>query len=74
MVDGEGIVIDLARTRVLGFNPTGSLVWSLLADQDEDAIVDAVSQRFEIAPDAAREDVREFLATLLERGLIERVA
>jgi hypothetical protein len=69
IVDGEGIVIDLERRRVLGFNPAGSLILSLLPDHDEEAIAAEVARTYEVDLNAARIDVTEFLTVLRARGL-----
>jgi hypothetical protein len=70
LIDGEAIVVDLVGGRTLGLNGTGSLIWSLLADHEEEEIAQAVAQKFEIDPSAAREDVRAFIQVLRERGLV----
>ena len=69
-IGDEAIVMSLAEGRVLGLNPTGALVWSLVEDRDEDGLVAAVVERFATEAAAAREDVRAFLALLSERGLV----
>jgi len=45
-------------------------VWSLVEERDEDGLVAAVVERFATEAAAAREDVRDFLALLRERGLV----
>jgi len=70
VIDGEAIVIDLGRGRTLGLNPTGSLVWSLLESLDEAAISGEVAKKFEVGPETARLDVREFLNAMREQGLV----
>jgi len=70
MIDGEAIVVDLARGRTLGLNPTASLIWSLLPDHDEPAITQALCRRFEVDADTAAADLHEFLRGLLDRGLV----
>lgn len=70
MIGDEAVVMNLAGSRVLGLNPTGALVWSLLEEQDEDGLVRAVSEQFAIDADAARDDIRAFLGLLRERGLV----
>jgi hypothetical protein len=72
IVDGEAVVIDLGQGRTLGLNPTGSLVWSLLAAHDEAAIASELARRFDVGPDAARRDVDEFLSGLADQGLLVR--
>ena len=69
-VDGEGVLMDLVNGEVLGLNPVGSLVWSLLADHDEDAIVGAVCGRFAVEAEQARHDVRDFLGLLHAKRLV----
>jgi len=71
LVDGEGIVIDLPNGKVVGFNPVGSLVWSLLETHEEDAIAAEVARRFAVDDvEAVRADVRAFVSVLAERGFV----
>jgi len=69
-IGDEAVVMTLAEGRVLGLNPAGALVWSLVEERDEDGLVAAVVERFATEATAAREDVREFMALLRERGLV----
>ena len=62
IIDGEAVVIDLAKGRQIGLNATGSLVWSLLDDErrgDDRRRGRAAGSRS--AWTAARQDVHEFL-------------
>lgn len=69
-IGDEAVVMSLAEGRVLGLNPTGALVWSLVEERDEDGLVAAVVERFATEVTEARDDVRGFLALLRERGLV----
>jgi len=70
-IGDEAVLMNLAsQGRVLGLNPTGSVVWSLLEERDEDGLVAALVERFATDDGRAREDVRDFLALLRERGLV----
>jgi hypothetical protein len=69
-IGDEAVVMSLAEGRVLGLNPTGALVWSLLEERDEDGLVAAVVERFATDAANAREDVRGFVSLLRERGLV----
>ena len=69
-IGDEAVVMSLAEGRVLGLNPTGALVWSLVEERDEEGLVAAVVDRFLVRTDSAREDVRGFLSLLRERGLL----
>jgi hypothetical protein len=72
MIDGEGVVVDLSGRRVLGLNPSASLIWALIGEKSEDEIVAEVARRFEVDEGAARADVGEFLAGLEARGFLSR--
>lgn len=70
-IGDEAVLMSLApEGRVLGLNSTGGVVWSLLEELDEDGLVAAVVERFAIGEARARDDVREFLSLLRERGLL----
>jgi len=69
-IGDEVVVMSLAESRVLGLNPTGALVWSLLEERDEDGLVAAVVERFATDEEHARADVRGFVTLLRERGLV----
>lgn len=70
-IGDEVVLMNLApEGRVIGLNPTGSFVWSMIEEQDEDALVAAVVARFAVDDARARQDVRDFLAFLGERGLV----
>jgi len=69
-IGDEAVLMNLSEKRVLGLNPTGALVWSLLEERDEDGLVAAVVERFATDDASARSDVRDFLSLLRERGLV----
>jgi len=69
-IGDEAVIMNLAGGRVLGLNPTGALVWSLLEERTEEGLAEAVAERFEVDAETAREDVQGFLAVLRERGLV----
>jgi len=70
VVADEGVLVDLDAGRMLGLNATGWLVWSLLSDHDESAIAAALSREYRIDIESARAEVRAFVGTLTERGLV----
>ena len=69
-IGDEAVVMSLGEGRVLGLNPTGTLLWSLVEERDEDGLVAALVERFATDERQAREDVRGFLTLLRERGLV----
>ena len=70
MIGDEAVVMDLAGARVVGLNPVGSLVFSLVEERDEEGLARAVCERFDAPPDQVRADVSAFLADLRARGLV----
>ncbi|MGH2870781.1 MAG: PqqD family protein [Solirubrobacteraceae bacterium] len=72
-IDGEVVVLDLDESNYLGLNATGSALWRLLqGGATEEELVAGLLQEFEASNDNARADVRSFLDTCLEQGLIQR--
>lgn len=69
-IGDEAVLMSLAERRVLGLNPTGTLVWTLVEERDEDGLARAVAERFATTEAEARQDVRAFLSLLRGRGLI----
>ena len=69
-IGDEAVVMSLGEGRVLGLNPSGTLLWSLVEKQNEDGLVKALVKRFATDEGEAREDVRCFLGLLRERGLV----
>jgi hypothetical protein len=70
MIEDEGVVVDLARRRVLGLNPTASFIWTRIGGATEDEIAADLARAFDVDEAQARGDVRAFLARLRERGLV----
>ncbi len=70
MIGDEVVIMNLAGGHVLGLNPTGALIWSLLEERDEAGLAEAVTERYAVDATAARGDVREFLDLLRKRGLV----
>ncbi|HEY7923078.1 MAG: PqqD family protein [Burkholderiales bacterium] len=69
-IGAELVVMSLPEKKVLGLNPTGALLWSLVEERDEDGLVQALVERFATDERQARSDVRGFLSMLCERGLV----
>ena len=70
-IDGETVLLDLATSKYLVTNRTGTFVLGLLAtQQDHDSLISALAERFEISTEVATADVDAFLATLRDRNLL----
>jgi hypothetical protein len=70
VIGGEAVLVDLAGAVMLGLNATGSHIWALLPQQDEEAIAWSLSERFAVPVETARVDVRAFLDELVRRGIL----
>ena len=59
---------------VVTLNPIGARIWELLdGRRNVDAIAGAICEEYEVEPETARADVGEFIHSLEEAKLVERV-
>ena len=66
------IVLDVRQGQMFNVNFVGSRILELLkSSSTESAIVDEISQEFNVSRDLAENDVREFLQTLKTCRLVE---
>jgi hypothetical protein len=70
IVPVRGKVGDLAS--IYSFNGTGSLIWQLLdSPRDLTELIEAVEREYEVEPEQAQKDVRQFLNDMLSVGLLD---
>ena len=66
------IVLDIRQGQMFNLNFVGSRILELLeTGATESAIVDEISQKFEVSRDVAESDVREFIESLKQHHLLE---
>jgi hypothetical protein len=66
------IVLDIRQGQMFNLNFVGSRILERLkAGAIESAIVDDISQKFEVSKDVAESDVREFIESLKKHHLLE---
>lgn len=71
-VDGQIVGLDLRSSRYFSLNATGAALWRLLEDErDVDQLVEALVAGHGIDRGRAQVDVRAFLDSMLEHGLVE---
>jgi hypothetical protein len=59
---------------VVTLNPVGARIWELLdGRRNLEAIAGTICEEFEVEPETARADVGEFVRSLEEAKLVERV-
>jgi hypothetical protein len=70
-IDGEVVVLDTEQSHYLNLNPTGSVLWLLLADgATQQQLVSKLVEEFAVDESTARGDVLAFVASCRENGLL----
>jgi hypothetical protein len=71
VVDGEAVIILADSGNVNVLNPVGTRIWEL-ADGSRSVrqIADALAAEYEVTPEAALQDVAEFLQKLVDAGML----
>jgi hypothetical protein len=71
-IEGEVVALEERASLYFAANPSGALLWNALAEgATHEALVSALVERYQLDPDAAREDVDRFLHELAAHGLLE---
>lgn len=76
-IDGESFAIATGKAAknfngLIKNNPTSAFVFELLkTEQSEDSIVNAMLEKYEVDEKTVRADIKELLALLKSKGLIE---
>jgi Coenzyme PQQ synthesis protein D (PqqD) len=66
------IVLDIQQGQMFNLNFVGSRILKLLeTGTTESAIVDEISQKFQVSRDVAESDVQEFIESLKQHHLLE---
>ena len=74
-IDGELVILDLARSSYLTTNGTGAFLAKLLVeDRTADDLAAALAAEYGITPEEARGDVDVFVAELARLELLETPA
>jgi hypothetical protein len=69
----EEIILDLASGVYYGLNNVGSRIWELVQKPiTVGEIVDTVLSEYDAEPTDCAKDIRNFLAEMAERGLLEQ--
>lgn len=72
-VDGEAVLLSLDEGCYYGLDELGTRIWKLLdQDLDNEQVVAAIVEEYDVAPDQARRDLDRFLGDLEQSGLIQQ--
>ena len=70
-IAGEVVIVGEDDNTIRMLNKTASLVWSLAdGSRQLQEIVDAICDKFQVAPYQARADAEEFCLELVDAGLL----
>jgi len=75
-VAGENVVIAVGEAArdfkgMIRLNPTGAFLWKLLeSDTDENAMLAAMLDKYDIDEDTAKRDIAAFISSVRGAGLI----
>lgn len=73
-IDGELVALDLDRGECFGMDQVGSAIWSLAAEPvTVGAIVDSLTERFDVERERCLADLQPFVGDLIEEGLLRRL-
>jgi hypothetical protein len=72
--DGSAILLHLDNKFYYSLNETGSLMWQLIEKSGGSmtmaAMVEALCEHFDVTPEQARADAKEFIEDLAKEGLV----
>lgn len=72
-VDGEAVLLSLDQGCYYGLDELGTRIWKLLdQDLDNEQVVAAIVEEYDVAPEQARRDLDRFLGDLEQSGLIQQ--
>lgn len=70
-VDGELVALDMDKGDCFGLDKIGTEIWHLAARPvRRDALVEALTQRYDVAPDKCARDIDPFLKDMVVAGLL----
>ena len=71
-IDGEAVLVDPVRGRMLVLNDTGLYLWQALElPKNTGELADSLCAEFAVSAETATRDVNVFLESLRERNLLE---
>jgi hypothetical protein len=71
ILDGEALVVNFSNSSFYVLNPVGTFIWDRCDGQQTMAkIAAALAEKYEVTPEEAITDCRQFIEELLEEGLL----
>jgi hypothetical protein len=71
-IDGEAVLLDIARGTYFGLDPIGTRVWQALVEHGcARSLVTVLLDEFDVAPETLESDVNRLLSELTTNDLIQ---
>ncbi len=68
----EALVVNFKSSFFYNFNPVGTFIWERCEGQHTlEQIVAELADEYEVSPEEANKDCREFIDSLVEQGLLQ---
>jgi hypothetical protein len=72
-LQGEVVILNMARQEYYGLNDVGAAMWKMLLDQcDVEAVADRLTAEYEAEPETVRSDLSSLVQQLLSAGLLKK--
>lgn len=73
-IEGETVILDRQNDRIHTLNPTASFIWNALSTHPSaEAIVQSLTEAFDVDPQAAAKDVNDALDNFGKLKLISQI-
>jgi hypothetical protein len=70
-LDGEAIILNLAKGLYFGLDPVGTRIWIVLAESSSvGRAIEVLTGEYDVEPAVAAQDVVELVSTLRDQGLL----
>ncbi|MGQ0703484.1 MAG: PqqD family protein [Gemmatimonadales bacterium] len=71
-IEGEAVLMHTGKESYFTLDPVGTTIWKLLmASPDDETTRAHLLETYEVPAEVAERDLKEFVARLLEAGLLE---
>lgn len=68
----EAIVVNFTSSFFYNFNPVGTFIWERCdGEHTPEQIAGELAEEYEVSPEEAVRDCREFIDSLVEQGLLQ---
>jgi hypothetical protein len=71
-IGGEAIMMSIEKGAYFGLNPVATRIWDLLEQPKSiAALIQTITDEYEVSAEQAADDVQSFVADMIERGIAQ---